>query len=70
MTAQHPTIRRLDGSIDIDVYRQKGLMERRVVMTGFFKSAGRPLAAAALVIGAWAIVPLAVGAWRTCTRDA
>jgi len=28
------------------------------------------IAAAALVIGAWAIVPLAVGAWRTCTRDA
>jgi hypothetical protein len=28
------------------------------------------IAAAAFVIGAWAIVPLAVGAWRTCTRDA
>ncbi len=58
MTPQHPTIRRLDGSIDIDVYRQKGLMERRVVMTGFFKSAGRPLAAAALVMVAlYAVSP-------------
>jgi hypothetical protein len=28
------------------------------------------LAAAALVIVAWTVVPLAVGAWRTCTRDA
>jgi hypothetical protein len=28
------------------------------------------LAAAALVVVAWTIVPLAVGAWRTCTRDA
>jgi hypothetical protein len=28
------------------------------------------LAAAVAVIAAWIIVPLAVGAWRTCTRDA
>jgi ABC-2 family transporter protein len=28
------------------------------------------LAAAAVVLLAWTIVPLAVGAWRTCTRDA
>jgi hypothetical protein len=28
------------------------------------------LPAAALVIVAWTVVPLAVGAWRTCTRDA
>jgi len=28
------------------------------------------LAAAILVIAMWTIVPLAVGAWRTCTRDA
>ena len=28
------------------------------------------ISAAALVIVAWAVVPLAVGAWRTCTRDA
>lgn len=27
-------------------------------------------AAAALVVIAWFVVPLAVGAWRTCTRDA
>jgi len=28
------------------------------------------LAAAALVIVLWTVVPLAIGAWRTCTRDA
>jgi hypothetical protein len=28
------------------------------------------IAAAALVVIAWTVVPLAVGAWRTCTRDA
>jgi hypothetical protein len=28
------------------------------------------LAAAVAVITAWTVVPLAVGAWRTCTRDA
>jgi hypothetical protein len=28
------------------------------------------LAAAVAVIAAWTILPLAVGAWRTCTRDA
>jgi len=28
------------------------------------------LAAVAAVLLAWAVVPLAVGAWRTCTRDA
>ncbi|MDQ2982121.1 MAG: hypothetical protein M3R26_07350 [Actinomycetota bacterium] len=28
------------------------------------------LAAAALVVAAWTVVPLALGAWRTCTRDA
>jgi hypothetical protein len=28
------------------------------------------IAAAVLVIAAWTVVPLAVGAWRTCTRDA
>ena len=31
---------------------------------------GISIAAAILVVGAWTIVPLAVGAWRTCTRDA
>jgi hypothetical protein len=33
--------RRDDGSIDIDFYRQKGLMERRAVMTRFFDGRGR-----------------------------
>jgi hypothetical protein len=28
------------------------------------------LAAALAVVAAWTVVPLAVGAWRTCTRDA
>ncbi len=28
------------------------------------------LSAAALVVIAWTVVPLALGAWRTCTRDA
>ena len=28
------------------------------------------LATAVVVIAAWTVVPLAVGAWRTCTRDA
>jgi len=28
------------------------------------------LAGALLVLSAWTIVPLALGAWRTCTRDA
>jgi ABC-2 family transporter protein len=28
------------------------------------------LATAVVVIAAWAVVPFAVGAWRTCTRDA
>jgi hypothetical protein len=28
------------------------------------------IGAAVLVIAAWTVVPLAVGAWRTCTRDA
>ena len=36
MTAQQIT-RRLDRSIGIDFYRQKGLMERRAVMTDFFR---------------------------------
>jgi hypothetical protein len=28
------------------------------------------IAAAALIVIAWTVVPLALGAWRTCTRDA
>ena len=38
MHAQHPEIRRRpDGSIDIDFYRLRGLIERRAVQAGFFK---------------------------------
>jgi hypothetical protein len=33
-------------------------------------SATMPLAAAAAVVTAWELVPLAAGAWRTSTRDA
>ena len=39
MLTQRQDFRRLDGSIDIDFYRQKGLMERRAAMTGFFSGA-------------------------------
>jgi len=52
MAAQQSIRRRIDGSIDIDFYRQRGLMERRVVTTGFFRGAGKPLLAAALVVAA------------------
>jgi hypothetical protein len=58
MAAQQDIRRRIDGSIDIDFYRQKGLSERRVVMTGFFRGASKPLAATALVmIALYAIAP-------------
>jgi hypothetical protein len=33
-------------------------------------SGGMPVTLAAAVIGAWALVPLVAGAWRTITRDA
>ena len=35
LIAQHHDIRRQGGSIDSDFYRQQGLTERRMVMTGF-----------------------------------
>ena len=61
MRTQHRDIRRrLDGSIDIDFYRQRGLMERCVMMTGFFKGFGKvvkPLAAVALIAGALYAAP-------------
>jgi hypothetical protein len=61
MRTQHQDIRRRpDGSIDIDFYRQRGLMERRIVMTGFFKGFGqvvKPLAAVALIITALCAAP-------------
>ena len=71
MFAQGQTIRRRDGSIDIDFYRQKGLMERRAVMTGFFKGAsklGRPLVAAAALAAALSMAPARDGTgYRTPT---
>jgi hypothetical protein len=61
MRTEHQDIRRrLDGSIDIDFYRQRGLMERRIVMTGFFKRFGqvvKPLAAVALIAAALCAAP-------------
>lgn len=47
--------RRTDGSMDIDFYRQRGLMERRAVMTDFvkrLKNAHKFLIAAAVAIAA------------------
>lgn len=57
MRTQHQDIRRLDGSI---VYRQRVLMERRIVMTGFFKGFGpvvKPLVGVALIAGALYAAP-------------
>jgi hypothetical protein len=55
MLTQRQDIRRLDGSIDIDFYRRKGLMERRAYMTRLFSGAkklGKPRVAAAVRAGA------------------
>jgi hypothetical protein len=61
MPPEHQDIRRrLDGSIDIDFYRRRGQMERRIVMTGLLKRFGeivKPLAAVALIAGAFAPRP-------------
>jgi hypothetical protein len=60
LTQRQDIRRRLDGSIDIDFYRQKGLMERRVAMTGFFSGVGkviRPATAIAIVIFAISLMP-------------
>jgi hypothetical protein len=60
MIAQRQEIRRQDGSIDIDFYRQRGLTERRIMLTGFFKGLGqivKPLVAVALVAAALYAAP-------------
>jgi hypothetical protein len=66
MLTQHQDIRRrIDGSIDIDFYRQAGLTERRVVMTNFFggaKKLVKPLVAAAVLAGALYLAPARDGA--------
>jgi hypothetical protein len=52
MHTKHQDMRSLDGSI---VYRPRVLMERRIVMTGFFKGFGKlvkPLVAVALIAAA------------------
>jgi hypothetical protein len=59
MTAQQIT-RRLDRSIGIDFYRQKGLMERRAVMTDFFRGlvrARKALIAVAVIAAALYVSP-------------
>ena len=66
MIAQQDIRRRLDGSTDIEFSRQKGLMERRVVLSDCFRSAGKPLAAAARVLLTLdAVAPLAIAALDT-----
>jgi hypothetical protein len=42
LTQSQDIRRRPDGSIDIDFYRQKGLMERRAYITRFFSGAKKP----------------------------
>jgi hypothetical protein len=64
LTQRQDIRRRLDGSIDIDFYRQKGLMERRAVVTGFFSGVGkviRPAFAIAIVILAISLMPGSAG---------
>jgi hypothetical protein len=63
MTARQIT-RRLDGSIDIDFYRQKGLMERRAVMTDFCRRmvrARKVLVAVAVIAAALYVSPVRDG---------
>jgi hypothetical protein len=65
LTQRQDIRRRLDGSIDIDFYRQKGLMERRAYMTRLFSGAkklGKPLGAAAIRAGALFMAPAPDGA--------
>ena len=60
LTQRQDIRRRLDGSIDIDFYRRKGLMERRAHMTNSFsgvKKLGKPLVAAAVLAGALYMAP-------------
>jgi hypothetical protein len=75
MRTQHQDIRRrLDGSIDIDFYRQRGLMERRIVMTRFFQGFGqfvKPPAAVALIAAALYAAPSRDGTgWVAPTASA
>jgi hypothetical protein len=61
MRSQHQDIRHhLDRPTDFDLDRQRGLMERGIVMTGFFKWFGpvvRPLGAVALIAAALCAAP-------------
>jgi hypothetical protein len=61
MRTRHQAIRHpLDRSIYFDLDRQRGLMERGIVTTGFFKQFGqivRPLAAVALIVAALYAAP-------------
>ena len=68
LTQRQDIRRRLDGSIDIDFYRHKALMERRVMLTGFFSGVGkviRPVVAIAIVILTISLMPgLAGTGWN------
>jgi len=60
MTLQTPIRRRTNGSIDIDFYRQQGLMERRAVMIGFvegLRNIARPTIAIAIIVAAISAMP-------------
>lgn len=60
MHAQHQDIRRRpDGSIDIDFYREKGLMERRAVIADVFQRMRfrSALMTGAVVAAALSIIP-------------
>ena len=65
MTTQIPVRRRIDGSINIDFYRQQGLMERRIVMSGFvsgLRKTVRPAIAIAMLTAAICGMPGREGA--------
>ena len=63
MLEQPHARRRLDGSIDIDFYRQRGLMERRLVMTGFARGVNK------VHRGVIAVLLLAAALYLAPSRD-
>ena len=67
MTPHQNIRRRTNGSIDIDFYREQGLVERRAVMAAFFKGArkvAKPLIAVAVAVTAVYPAPATNGAGR------
>jgi hypothetical protein len=64
LTQRQDIRRRLDGSLDIDFYRHKALMERRMMLTGFFSGGAkviRPAFAIAIVILTISLMPGSTG---------